>query len=164
MRSIGQKSPDISCIIADENIIPAGKALVRQLAGVTVLWPGHPSVPDIPLGVKDPEFLARIGAAGHDIPIFTFDKHITSRPAELRMLRKHGVRAFIIRDPEKLSVSQKQIETLVLRYWDAIVERNAQTAAPYAYALWEDGLKRISLSTKRWNPLGNQQGRIVGSA
>jgi PIN like domain len=62
----------------DENDLALGRSLA--LARRDVVHPSHPRLPQVPLGLKDSEWLRIVGSLG--LVVITRDKKIRSRPVE----------------------------------------------------------------------------------
>jgi PIN like domain len=72
-----------------------------------VIHTGHPLIlPEVPLGALDTEWIPPVAARG--LAVISRDRHIRTKPGELRLLQKHGVRVFWI-------AGKKDIGT-----WDAL--------------------------------------------
>lgn len=89
----------------DESALGLGKALA--IARRDVVHTGHPLIPDAALGALDTEWMPVI--AGRQLAVIARDKRIRTKPAELAMLREHGLRVFWIAGKRDLST------------WDALV-------------------------------------------
>lgn len=74
----------------DENALGLGK-LLRQSGRKDVVFPGHGSLPEVPLGTPDLEWMPVI--ANRELIVLTRDRRIRTRPAELRAYYEHGIRA-----------------------------------------------------------------------
>ncbi|MBA3741342.1 hypothetical protein [Sporichthya sp.] len=64
----------------DENALGLGKLLLRS-GRDDVLFPGHPGLPQVPLGTPDLDWMPVV--AHRKLIVITRDKRIRTRPAEL---------------------------------------------------------------------------------
>lgn len=126
---------------ADENTLGMAKILIRQGRG-DIVHPGHPSLPDIPLGTFDLEWMPRVGAAGYIV--VSRDRRIRTRPAELEAYMAHGIRSIWIGAKQDLR-PQDQAD-LFLRHEERlrreIIKRGS---GPWALALNVSGPRPIRL-------------------
>lgn len=106
----------------DENMLAVGHALAAVRNDVA--YPGHPLLPEVPLGTLDPDWLPIIGATGHDLVVFTRDKGIARKTGEALVLREHGVRMFVLTGKKDLTAWEKL--DLLVRSWPKI-ERNIKS-------------------------------------
>src|SRR5687768_10213905 len=74
----------------DENALGLGKLLERA-DRTDVLYPGHPRLPEVPLGTPDLEWMPEV--ARRELVVLTRDRRIRTRPAELRVYLEHGLRS-----------------------------------------------------------------------
>lgn len=74
----------------DENTLGLGK-LFRRSGRRDVLYPGHESLPEVPLGAPDLDWLPIVGDRG--LIVISRDRRIRTRPAELVLYHQHGVRS-----------------------------------------------------------------------
>ena len=74
----------------DENMLGLGK-LLRRSGRDDLLYPGHEDLPQVPLGTLDLDWMPVV--AERELIVLTRDKHIRTRPAELRVYLEHGVRS-----------------------------------------------------------------------
>lgn len=124
----------------DENALSTGKAIafVRN----DVCYPGHRSIPEVPTGTSDEEWLAVIGT--HDLVVVTFDKNILKKPAELAQYKKHHVRGIFLVDSDETSAWGK-FSSLV-KAWDLMEKRVAKEhAGPWALLMSRNSIKDILL-------------------
>lgn len=89
---------------ADENTLGLGKLLERS-GRDDVLYPGHPALPEVPLGTDDLEWLPIVGA--QKFVVLSRDRRIRSRPAELRLYWEHGLRSVWIGGKHDLGPRQQ---------------------------------------------------------
>lgn len=74
----------------DENTLGLGKLLRRQ-GRDDVLHPGHEDLLEVPLGALDLDWMPVVARRGRIV--LTRDRHIRTRPAELRVYLEHGIRS-----------------------------------------------------------------------
>ncbi|TQJ31329.1 hypothetical protein [Microbacterium sp. SLBN-146] len=74
----------------DENALGLGK-LLRRKGRDDVVYPGHESLPEVPLGTLDLDWMNVIGVRGYIV--LTRDRRIRTRPAELLAYRENGIRS-----------------------------------------------------------------------
>ena len=134
----------IDGIFADENILPVGKRLVEFPKVGTVLYPGHPDVPALPLGAQDVEIFDEIGEQRRNLLFITRDRRIRFRHEERDRLIKAKVRAVIISG--KSDMTQDAIYGLIIKHWDEIAAINASQSGPWIYGLSQQGLRKYRLS------------------
>jgi hypothetical protein len=75
---------------ADENALGLAKVLIR-VGRTDIVHPGHPTLPDVPLGTLDLDWMREI--ANRDLIVLSRDRRIRSRPAELAAYREFGIRS-----------------------------------------------------------------------
>lgn len=83
-------SPFSPVYFADENALGIAKILARR-GRVDFLYPGHPDLPEVPLGALDLDWMPIVGASG--FIAITRDRRIRTRPAELDAYITHGIRS-----------------------------------------------------------------------
>jgi hypothetical protein len=120
---------------------PVSKALA--LVRDDVLYPGGPSCPITSPGAKDAEWLPVAGR--HGWVVLMRDKRVRSRPGERQALLKNNVRAFVLTTAGNYS-RWRTLELLVRR-WADIEEAAASDEPPYIYAVRQQGLRRIAMSS-----------------
>lgn len=76
----------------DETDLGLGKRLSRQWPGV--VYPGHPSIPGIPRGSFDGDWLRVVGQMR--LVVITRDRRIRYRPVERQAWVEHRVRGFVL--------------------------------------------------------------------
>jgi hypothetical protein len=98
----------------DESILGVAKALaiVRR----DVVHPGHPRLPEVPVGSLDPTWMPKVAAL--DLVVIARDKRIRTKPVERSLLRAHGLRVFWIGGKKDLG-SWGNLKLLVAQ-WDNI--------------------------------------------
>jgi hypothetical protein len=123
---------------ADESVLGVGKALAT--ARRDLVHPGHPLVPELPLGVLDPDWIPVVASKG--LVVILRDRHIRTKPVERDLLRRHGLRAFWLAGKRDMD-TWHQLELLV-RKWDLLEETiTKRGSGPWFYALSESRLTEI---------------------
>jgi hypothetical protein len=89
----------------DESALGLGKTLAA--ARRDVVHTGHPLVPEAPLGALDPDWMPAVASRG--LAVIARDKRIRTKPAEVALLREHGMRVFWLAGKRDLAT------------WDALV-------------------------------------------
>lgn len=135
----------------DESALGLGKILAR--ARRDVVHPGHRLLPEIPPGTLDPDWMPIV--ASLDLVVISRDRHIKTKPAELRLYHEHGLRAFWIAGRKDMD-NWGNLDRIV-RAWgqiEALVELRG--AGPWFYALTEGAIKEIPVrpppGTSRMSP------------
>ncbi len=126
----------------DENMLAVGKALaaVRD----DVVYPGHPSLPNVPKGTKDSEWLPVVGEDGDNLVVLTRDRNIHRKSGEAQLLRDHGVRMIVLTGKKDLSSWEKL--TLLVQNWDRMEKRIRQNGrGPWAQRLTTSGFSDLPL-------------------
>jgi PIN like domain len=134
--------PDPSSLrfYADENILGVGKALA--IARRDLIHPGHPLLPDVPLGTLDTDWMPAIAARG--LVVLARDRHIRTKPAELAILRTHGLRVFWLAG-KRDSTSWGYLVRLVSR-WDDVEHIIATRGpGPWFMAIGDATISEISM-------------------
>jgi hypothetical protein len=122
----------------DESMMSIGKALA--IVRKDVVHPGHPSCPELPQGVLDPDWLPVVGQRGW--AVIMRDKRIRSRPIERQRLLDNGVRAFCLTSAGNRT-SWEMLEILV-RHWDRIAQQAAEPG-PFIYGVTIGGLSQQAI-------------------
>jgi len=125
----------------DESALGIGKTL--EAARKDVVHAGHRLIPECGLGALDPTWIPSV--AQRDLIVIARDRHIRTRPQELRVFAQAGLRVFWIAGKKDLPTWDWL--TRLVRRWDAI-ERTIQTrgAGPWFYAVNENGLAELSVA------------------
>jgi hypothetical protein len=114
-------------------------ALVRD----DVLYPGAPGCPIASADVRDRDWLPVAGRQGW--VVLMRDKHVRSRPGERRALRENDVRAFVLTGAG--NYSRWRTLDLLVRRWAEIEDLAGSGVPPYIYAVTQQGLRRMELSS-----------------
>lgn len=126
---------------ADENCL----GMARRLAGdgrSDIVHPGHPLLPDVPLGCPDLEWMAVV--ARHGLVVLTRDKRIRTRPAELMEYRSQGLRVVFLSG--KTDRSPGDQAALFLRHESRLRREMVKRGpGPWALTMSERDLRPIDL-------------------
>jgi len=126
---------------ADENTLGFAK-LMRRAGRTDVRHPGLASLPDVPLGTTDLDWMPIIGARRWIL--ISRERHIRSRPADLAAFREHGICSVWIGAKRDLS-PQDQVD-LFLRYEDRLIREIIKRGpGPWALAMSPSGLRPLGL-------------------
>lgn len=124
----------------DESALGIGKTLAA--ARKDTIHVGHKLIPECPYGVLDINWMPAVAA--RELVVIGRDKHIRTRPQELRQLRDHGLRVFRIGGKKDLT-TWEWLKRLV-RHWDAMEEAiRSDGPGPWFYLVNEHGLASIAL-------------------
>ena len=72
---------------ADESVLGFGRLLARERSDV--LYPGHPAIPEVPLGALDVDWM--VIAASRGLVAFHRDTHSRPLPLDDTRLRNYGL-------------------------------------------------------------------------
>jgi len=124
----------------DESALGLGKALT--IARRDTIHAGHRLIPECPLGVLDPAWIPAVAQRG--LVVIGRDKHIRTKPEEIRQLRSAGLRVFRIGGKRDLSTWQWLVR--VVKRWDDMerVMRD-RPEGPWFYLINESGLTEVPL-------------------
>ena len=124
----------------DESALGLGKALT--IARRDTIHVGHRLIPDCPLGVLDPAWIPAVAQRG--LVVIGRDKHIRTKPEEIRQLRSAGLRVFRIGGKRDLATWDWLVR--VVRRWDDM-ERviRDRPEGPWFYLINESGLTEVPL-------------------
>jgi hypothetical protein len=125
----------------DENTLGLGKLLQRE-GRDDVVYPGHPELPQVPLGTPDVDWMRVI--ARRKLVVITRDRRIRTRPAELAVYSELGIRSVWIGTKRDLG-PRDQLD-LFLRHEERlrreIIKRGP---GPWALAMSTAGLRPLGL-------------------
>jgi hypothetical protein len=132
---------DLLRFYVDESALGVGKALA--IAREDLVHVGHPLVlPDLPLGILDPDWIPKVAALG--LAVIARDRRIRTKPAEVALLRAHGLRVFWLAGKHDLSNWDKLVR--LVRRWDDIETTMATRGkGPSFMAVNESGVTEMSL-------------------
>lgn len=124
----------------DESVLGAGKLLHENRDDV--VFPGHPLLPELPLGSDDTDWIPIVAASGW--VALCRDRRIRSRPAELAIAREAGLRMVWFAGKKDMrpaayadlfALNLQRLERLVIKHGDG----------PWAFSLATNGLKPLHL-------------------
>lgn len=125
----------------DENALGLGK-LLRRAGRDDFRYPGHEQLPDVPLGTPDLDWMPLVGRRG--LIVLTRDKHIRTRPAELRVYQEHGLRSVWIGAKQDLGPLEQV--ALFLKHEDRLQREIIKRGpGPWALAMSPSGLRPLNL-------------------
>ena len=125
---------------ADESALGLGKTLA--LARRDVIHCGHPLIPEVPVGALDPDWIPAVAA--RDLVVLSRDRRVRTKPAEIALLREHGLRVFWIAGKRDLATWDYLVR--VVRRWDEIEEAIATNGpGPWFVAINENGLRALPI-------------------
>lgn len=125
----------------DENTLGLGKLLERS-GRDDVVYPGHPGLPQVPLGTPDVDWMPVI--ARRELLVITRDRRIRTRPAELAVYSEFGIRSVWIGTKRDLG-PRDQLE-LFLRHEDRLRREMVKRGpGPWALAMSSSGLRPLVL-------------------
>jgi hypothetical protein len=125
----------------DENTLGLGK-LLRRSGRDDVVYPGHEDLPEIPLGTLDLDWMPIVGERGY--VVITRDKHIRTRPAELRAYLEHGIRSVWLGTKQDLGPCD-QLELFLAHEVRLEREITKRGAGPWALAMNATGVRPLNL-------------------
>ncbi|MGI8478495.1 MAG: hypothetical protein ACR2M2_01320 [Gaiellaceae bacterium] len=125
-------------LFVDESALGIGKVLA--MARRDVVHTGHPLIPEVPLGTVDPVWIPAIAARG--LAVIARDKRIRTKPGELELLRRHGLRVFWIAGKRDLS-TWDALSRLVRRWADMEDALTDKGPGPWFVAVNEANLVDI---------------------
>lgn len=125
----------------DENTLGLGK-LLRRSGRDDVLYPGHEDLPEVPLGTPDLDWMPVVAARG--FIVLTRDKHIRTRPVELRVYLEHGVRSVWL--GAKRDLGPRDQVALFLKHETRLrKEIIKRGTGPWALAMGPSGVRPLRL-------------------
>lgn len=125
---------------ADESVLGVGKALT--IARRDTIHTGHPLIPEVPLGAKDPEWIPLVADRG--LVALGRDGKMRTRPGEKELIIEHKLR--VIRIGDKRDLNGWDMLVRFVRYWGAIEEEIARRGeGPWFLLLMPDGLHEWQL-------------------
>jgi hypothetical protein len=125
---------------ADESVLGFGKLLARERDDV--VYPGHPSVPQILPGALDTEWMPLV--AHERWVVFHRDRRIRTRPQELEIFRAEGLKAvwFAVRK----DLAPRDQLALAQKHWDRLEREVIRLGSgPWAMNLLGSGLAEVRL-------------------
>lgn len=132
---------DQPAYFTDENLLGLGKLLTR--AGRTdVVYPGHPNLPEVPLGAPDLDWMPIV--AERDLIVLTRERRIRTRPVELNAYREHGIRSVRVGGKRDLSPAD-QVDIFVQHEERLTRHATRLGTGPWALLLTGAGVREIRL-------------------
>lgn len=129
----------------DEACLGLGKLLLRE-GRSDVLHPGHPDLPEVPLGSKDLEWMPVIARRG--LVVVTRDRRIRTRPAELAAYLELGIRSVWIGAKRDLA-PRDQLELFLRHEHRLKLEITKRGDGPWALALTANHLRPLHVKDDR---------------
>jgi hypothetical protein len=124
---------------ADESALGLGKALA--IARVDTVHPGHPLLPEVPTGTLDSVWIPVV--ARRRLVVIGRDRHIRTKPGELRLLRASGLRVFWIAGKRDLTTWGYLVR--LVRHWDDMEELvRTRGDGPWFYAVNEARIVEVT--------------------
>jgi hypothetical protein len=124
----------------DESALGLGKVLA--IARNDVIHAGHPLIPAVPIGALDPDWMPEV--AKRDLIVIARDRRIRTKPAELALLREHGLRIFWIAGKKDLTTWDYLVR--LVRRWREIEDAIASKGdGPWFVAINVANLSDIPL-------------------
>jgi hypothetical protein len=125
----------------DENALGLGK-LLRRSGRDDVLYPGHEDLSEVALGMADLDWMPVVADRG--LIVLTRDKHIRTRPAELRAYLEHGIRSVWIGAKQDLG-PRDQFDLFIRHESRLLREIVKRGAGPWALAMSPSGVRPLNL-------------------
>lgn len=125
----------------DENALGLGK-LLRRSGRDDVLYPGHEDLPEVPLGTLDLDWMPVVARRG--LIVLTRDRHIRTRPAELRVYQEHGLRSVWIGAKQDLGPGD-QVALFLTHESRLQREITKRGRGPWALAMSTSGVRPLNL-------------------
>lgn len=125
-------------IFADESVLGLGKALA--IARDDTVHAGHPLVPTLPVGALDTEWIPEVAKLG--LVVIARDRHIKTKPAELTLLKAHGLRVMWIAGKKDLK-TWGYLSRLVRRWGDIDEIIATRETGPWFYAINETNVAEL---------------------
>lgn len=127
----------------DENLLGLGKLLTRS-GRTDVVYPGHPDLPEVPLGAPDLDWMPRVAKRG--LIVLTRERRIRTRPVELTAYREHGIRS--VRVGGKRDLAPADAVEIFVRHEERILRHATRLGAgPWVLLLTREGVREIRLAT-----------------
>ena len=126
-------------LFLDENIAPLGHRLASRPGAGLILWVGHPSLPDLPLGTNDIQLLQTVGEMG--LLFVTRDRHMLTRPWERKQIYDAAVRLVVITATGHHDLWYE----LMLGHWQRLSEIDAEATGPCLFRLNRSGVHESQL-------------------
>ena len=125
---------------ADATDIGLARSLDRLYGGV--VHPGHPSLPEVPRGANDDEWLEVVGRLG--LVVVSRDSRIRYRPVEKSLWLRYRIRGFVLTGKDSQSTNGSLV--VLGKNWSRISELvDADVPGPWMYSVTARGLREIRL-------------------
>jgi len=124
----------------DESALGLGKTLAT--ARRDVIHSGHPLIPEAPLGALDPQWIPAVSSRG--LAVIARDKRVRSKPAEVALLRQHGMKVFWLAGKRDLSTWDALVR-IVWRWSEIERVLDERSDRPWFYAVTENALREMTL-------------------
>ncbi|WP_156138873.1 PIN-like domain-containing protein [Microbacterium mangrovi] len=126
---------------ADENALGLGKLLERT-GRTDVVYPGHPSLPEVPLGCPDLDWMPVVALQG--LIVLTRDRRIRTRPAELEIYLAQGIRAVWLGG--KRDLGPRDQLALFIKHEERLQRQAVKLGGgPWALIMTATGVRELSL-------------------
>lgn len=136
--------PALLRFYVDESALGIGRTLAA--ARKDTIHAGHPLIPECPLSSLDTEWIPAV--ARRDLIVIGRDKHIRTRPQELRYLRDAGLRVFHIGGKKDLSTWEWLVR--LVRHWDVIEDVIATRGlGPWFYVVNQRSVDELVVPDER---------------
>lgn len=127
---------------ADENVLGLAKLMTRG-GRTDVVHPGHPSMPEVPLGTPDSAWMKRVSEL--DLMVISRDRRFRTRPAELAIYRELGIRSVWLGAKRDLGPADQL--AMFLEHEERLGrEVRKRGPGPWALAMSPSGIRPIRLS------------------
>jgi len=122
----------------DESLMGIGKAL--SFARDDVVHAGHPLIPGAYSGALDTEWMPAVAAS--ELAVIARDRHLRTRPAEVGLMRQHGLRVFYLAGKRDLS-NWDYLVRLVRRWGDIERTLSDRGIGPWFMAIHDNRLTEL---------------------
>jgi hypothetical protein len=133
-------NPLLLRFFVDESCLGLGKALT--IARDDVIHTGHALIPEAPLGAPDVDWMPAV--ATRNLVAIGRDRKLRTRPAELDLLRAHGLRVFRIAGKRDLT-TWGYLARLVRRWQDMEAILATRGDGPWFMAVHETRVTEVPL-------------------
>ena len=131
----------------DESALGLAKTLAT--ARGDVLYPGYRRLLEIPLSTPDEDWMPIVAERG--LVVIIRDRHVRTKPAELKAFMHHGLRAFWIAGDRDMSTWDNLRR--VVRWWDRMEHIvTTRREGPWFYALFETRVTEVVVQARVHRP------------